>query len=1013
MTRQPIDGLREWQSDPTITGVNRLPQRATFHPFADPAQAKRDLPFASDRCLCLNGRWQFLYCGRLAEKPAGFFRPDFDAAAFGEIPVPSSWQMQGHGAAQYCNVQYPWEGNEPLTPPFAPTETNSAGLYRKTVMLDAEFLSLGRVILTFEGVESAFYLYVNGAPAGYSEGTFRRSEFDVTDLLQPGENLIAAEVYRWCTGSWLEDRDFFRLAGIFRDVYLTARPAQHLCDLAVTAEPDPRFRDGKVAAVLTLAQADRGTEAEMTVFDMNGATVAFDSAVTDGSAKVRLAATVPGVKLWSAETPELYTVLILLRDESGETLECTAVRTGFRRIEIKDGVVFLNGRRLLLKGTNRHEFSCDTGRAIDRETMIADILTMKRSNINAVRTSHYPNHPDWYTLCDEYGLYVIDENDLETHGARFSEPPAPPLIPGSEPAWTPCCLDRISCLYERDKNHPSILFWSLGNECSGGKNFKVMYDYLKEKDPSRPVHYESIWDDFENDRDVTDVWSMMYAKPWNIEDFMQKHPEKPFMLCEYTHAMGNSCGGNDKYMALFQKHPGFFGAFVWDFVDQAVRLTAKDGTSYIGYGGDSGEWPHDGNFCGDGLLFADRTESPKLWEMKRLYQNVTFRAVRAETGELEITNEFLFTDLSAFNLHWQQISGNRVVNSGDRIVAAAPGETVRVQLGLGKPPEGEWYLSVFFELKDNTSWAKAGHVVAKAQFTVNEGKWRRRGVESSERMTMRTEYGTLYLQGGVLSAAVSRRSGRLYSLKKNGTELLNGDIAPTFWRALTDNDRGCKQGVRCAVWRDAGESAGFHIEEVKHNGRSVTVRTRFWAPTQPESTGTLDYTFGANGVKVDFSFTPHEGLPEVPLVGLLLPLVNRYHTLQYLGRGPHENYVDRKESADVGLYRIPISDLYVPYLKPQEHGERTDVRHAKLIGPKGDLTLEAADVMELNVSPWSAKTLEETAHGYALPQSDVLFVRPAACQMGVGGYDSWGAHTLDEYKLFAGKTYQFSFTILL
>ena len=1012
MTRQPIDGLREWQSDPTVTGVNRLPQRATFYPYAAEEQARRGRPFESDRCLCLNGQWQFLLCEDVHNKPPRFFDPALDTADWDAIQVPSSWQMQGYGTAQYCNVQYPWEGNEKLNPPFAPTATNSVGLYRKTVTLDESFLAPGRVILTFEGVESCFYLYINGEPVGYSEGTFRRSEFDVTDLLHPGDNLIAVEVYRWCTGSWLEDQDFYRLAGIFRDVWLSARPAQALADLAVHAEPDSRYRDGLISADVTLFAETAYTEVEMTVYDGNGATVAFDSVNAAKTQTVSLRATIPFVRLWSAEAPYLYTVLVLLRDETGEVLECTAVRTGFRRIEIKDAVVYLNGSRLLLKGTNRHEFSCDTGRAIDRETMIADLVTMKRNNINAVRTSHYPNHPDFYDLCDEYGLYVIDETDLETHGSRGSEPPAPPLIPGSEPEWTPCVLDRVSCLFERDKNHPSILFWSLGNECSGGTNFKVMYDYLKEKDSSRPVHYESIWDDFDNDKDVTDVWSMMYAKPWHIEDFMKKHPEKPFMLCEYSHAMGNSCGGNDKYMALFDKHPGFFGAFVWDFVDQAVRLTAEDGQSYIGYGGDCGEWPHDGNFCGDGLLFADRTETPKLWEMKRLYQNVTFRAIDAAKGEIEIKNRFLFTNLSEYNLHWQQISGNRVMDSGDLIVAVGPGETKRVSLQPAKQPEGEWYLNVFFELKDAVKWAKTGHVIAKAQFVVNAGSWKRRSI-AGERMTARMEYGTLYLDGGKLSATFSRRSGKLYSLKKNGAELLRGPVEPTFWRALTDNDRGCKQGVRCATWRDAGKEAGFRIEEVKENGKTVTVKTRFWLHTQPESTGELIYIIGANGITFDLSVTPHEGLPELPQIALQLPLVDRYHTLQYLGRGPHENYIDRRESADVGLYRLELSSLYTPYLKPQEHGERTDVRYAKLIGTKGELSLEADDVMELNVCKWNAETLETTAHGYELPESDTLYLKAVLRQMGVGGYDSWGAHTLDEHKIFAGQTYRFRFTLLV
>lgn len=1010
MTRKPVDGLREWQSDPTVTGVNRLPQRATFYPFESQDEARRNSFLSGGRTLSLNGTWQFLLCDDIAAKPQHFYEIAAETDGWSEIAVPSSWQMQGFGQAAYCNIQYPWEGVEKLHPPFAPTQSNSVGLYRKTVTIEESFL-LDRLILTFEGVESCFYLYVNGERVGYSEGTFRRSEFDVTDLVHPGENLIAAEVYRWCTGSWLEDQDFFRLAGIFRDVYLSARPAQYLADIAVSAEPDARYRDGLLRAKVTLSCDDIPAEVEMTVFDTNGATVAFDSVSVQQAANADLRATIPFVRLWSAESPYLYTVLILLRSESGEVLECTSVRTGFRRIEIKDSVVYLNDRRLLLKGVNRHEFSCDTGRAIDRETMRADLITMKRNNINAVRTSHYPNHPDFYALCDEYGLYVIDETDLETHGARFTAPPAPPLIPGSEPEWETVVMDRVSCLFERDKNHPSVLFWSLGNECSGGENFKKMYAWLKEKDPSRFVHYESIWEDFENDKDVTDVWSMMYAKPWDIERFMSEHPEKPFMLCEYSHAMGNSCGGNDKYMALFDTHPSFFGAFVWDFVDQGVRLTAEDGTRYIGYGGDSGEWPHDGNFCGDGLLFADRTESAKLWEMKRLYQNVRFRAVDAAKGKIEITNGFLFTDLSEYNLHWQQISGSRVLDSGDQIVSVQPGESKQVDLHLAGAPEGEWYLNVFFELKETVFWAKAGHVVAKAQFVVNEGKWKRRSVEG-ERLTARTEYGTLYLDGGRMAAAFSRRSGKLYSLKKNGAELLRGPVEPTFWRAMTDNDRGCHQGVRCAVWRDAGKDAAFQIADVIETGKSVTVKTKFWVHTQPESTGTLDYTVGANGIRFDFSFTPHEGLPELPQIALCLPLVDRYHTLQYLGRGPHENYIDRRASADVGLYRTEIDALYTPYLKPQEHGERTDVRHAKLIGPKGDLSVEAADVMELNVCKWNEKTLEETAHGYELPQSDTLYLKAVLRQMGIGGYDSWGAHTLEEHKIKAGNTYRFSFTLL-
>ncbi len=1006
-----IDGLYEWQSDPTVTGVNRLPDRATFTPFDTLDLARKGEAAASARRLSLNGSWQFALFKNDSEKPFGFAAPRFDASGFGTIEVPSSWQMQGYDFPIYCNVQYPWEGHERMHPPFAPVEFNPVGIYRRTVTVPENFLK-DRAVLTFEGVESCFYVFVNGVCAGYSEGSFRRSEFDVTEWLQTGENLIAVEVHRWCTGSWLEDQDFFRLAGIHRDVYLTATGAQYIADVAVKSEPDSRFRDGVLTAELSLGRADAHTEVEMTVYDADERVVAFDSVTAENTDNVRLRTTLPAVKLWSAEEPNLYNVIFVLRDEAGEAFEFTSVQTGFRKIEIRDGVLLFNGARLLLKGTNRHEFSCDTGRALSRETMIADILCMKRNNINAVRTSHYPNHPDWYALCDQYGLYVIDENDLETHGTRGFDHPATPLLPDGRQEWTPVCMDRISSLYERDKNHPSVIFWSLGNECDAGENFKKMYAFLKGKDPSRPVHYESIWHDFANDKDVTDVWSMMYAKPWNIETFIKEHPEKPFMLCEYSHAMGNSCGGNEKYMALFEKHPQFLGAFVWDFVDQAVRLKAEDGTSFLGYGGDCGEYPHDGNFCGDGLLFADRTESPKMAEIKRLYQNVSFRAVNREKGIVDITNHFLFTNLNRFNLHWQQISMNRVVESGDKVVDIVPGETKTVSLNLGKQIPGEWYLNLMFELKEPCAWAKAGHVLAKAQYVIHPLQVPHTPLFKEE-MTAKTEYGTLYVTGGDLRVCFSRRTGKLYSIRKGGRELLKGEIEPLFWRALIDNDRGNHLGVRCAVWRDAGKEAWHGIRSVIEKGDRVIVEADFGVHSDPESRGSITYTVGSGGVRFDFSFTPAEGLPEVPQIALQLPFENCYDSLQYLGRGPHENYIDRMQSADLGLHRLSIEELYVPYLKPQEHGERTGVRFAKLSGGPRTITLEADSEMELNVCPWSVKTLEETAHGYELPKSDTLFVKAVARQMGVGGYDSWGAKTLDEFINRSGETYSLGFSLVL
>ncbi len=1009
--KREIDGFAEWQSAPEITQINRLAPRASFMPYENSDKAVKGERFSSGRYFSLDGKWSFKLFNNYRDRIISFAEPKFDSSDWDSITVPSSWQMQGFDRPIYANVQYPWEGNERIHPPFAPTEFNPVGCYIKKFTLPRGF-SKGRVVVCFEGVESCFYLYVNGTRYGYSEGTFRHSEFDITELLNPGENTIGVEVYRWCTGSWLEDQDFFRLSGIFRSVYLYTTYDQYIADFAISAEPDEKYTSGTVSVKLDLGILKEHTEVEMTIYDANGDVAAFDSFTASNVKKVNLKTTLPFIRLWSAEHPYLYNVVFALRNEAGESFEYASCKIGFRKIEIKESVVYLNSKRLVLKGVNRHEFSCDTGRAVSREVMIADIKTMKANNVNAVRTSHYPNNQDWYDLCDEYGLYVIDENDLETHGTRFNTHMSTPLLPGSRQEWLPSCMDRIESLYERDKNHPSVICWSLGNECSGGENFKKMYDYLKKKDSSRFVHYESIWDDFENDRNVTDVYSMMYEKPWNIEKKMAKYKDKPYMLCEYAHAMGNSFGGNRKYIDLLSEYKQFFGLFVWDFVDQGIRTKTADGVEYIGYGGDFGDDPNDGNFCGDGLLFADRTESPKLAEMKRLYQNIDFEAVNAAKGKVKITNNFMFTDLSEYNLHWQQIKSNKVVDSGDVLVSIAPGETKTVDLGIVKSVDGEWYLNLLFELKDAVKWAKAGHVIAKKQFVINEYDIKKTEIKKSE-MTARTEYGTLYITGGDLEVRFSRRTGRLYSIMKNGREVLASPILPEFWRAMTDNDRGNHMQVRCAMWKNAGREASFSISDVKEKGKSVVVKTSFRVFTYPEeSFGEVIYTIASEGIHVDFSFTPAKGLPELPQVSLMINCAQSFYSLEYLGKGPHENYIDRCESADVGLYKTDINDLYVPYLKPQEHGERTDVRYARLTGTKQMLTVEANKSMELNVCRWSIDELERAKHGYDLKPNDEPYIKVVACQTGIGGYDSWGAKTLDEYTVKSGKTYKLSFTII-
>lgn len=1008
-----IDGFNEWQNEPTVTGINRLPSRATFMPFDSLDQAKKGEGKLSSRYFELNGIWKFRLFDSYREKILSFADTDFDSSDWDDIPVPSCWQMEGYDYPIYSNVQYPWERIQEPDVPEAPTDYNPVGCYIKKFTLPEGF-RMERTVLVFEGVESAFYLYVNGVRCGYGEGTFRRSEFDITEYLCEGENNLSVEVYRWCTGSWLEDQDFFRLSGIFRDVYLYTTNRQYVKDFTLRALPDVKnYKTGDILLDVILGNDSIYTEAEMTVYDYDNIVVATDTEFVAGGEKISLSATVPFMELWSAEKPYLYNVVLLLRDRDGNEIEYVNCKTGFRHIEIKDSVLYFNGKRLLLKGTNRHEFSCDTGRVISKEQMIEDILIMKKHNINAVRTSHYPNQPLWYQLCDEYGLYVIDENNLESHGTRFMGEKTP-LMPDSMEMWTPSCMDRIESLYQRDKNHPCVIIWSLGNECSAGENFLKMHDYLNETDPSRPVHYESIWgekDRFDFNRNVTDIYSQMYPKPWDLEKSINELPEKPWMLCEFSHAMGNSVGGNRKYLELMDKYPCFFGVFVWDFVDQGVRKALPDGTRFIAYGGESGEYTHDGTFCANGLVFADRELTPAIKEIKRLYQNVRFNAVDAEKGIFEIQNDYLFTNLNEFNLHWQVISENRVMDSGDLVTDIAPGEKKRVYLDASNLPEGEWYFNLFYELKETLSWAKTGHIVAKSQFIINEHRNKKTDLKG-KKMTVKTNYGSVTVSGGDLAVSFSRRNGALYSVKKNGRELLKGDLKLNFWRALTDNDRGNRQEVRCGTWRKAGQYAWMGIQSVEESETEVKVNVDFSAPTLPETRGRLVYTVTSVGIHVDYQVNVPQGLPEIPEISMILPLERKAYTdLDYLGRGPHENYIDRREGADIGLYKLKLDELYVNYQKPQEYGERTGVRHATVKGEE-KITFEADKEIELNISPYTAYMLEEADHRHSLPEGDTLYVRLIARQMGVGGYDSWGAHTLEEHKIFSDSEYSYGFSII-
>ena len=1017
MERNFVDGYVEWQANPEITGVNRLPQHATFMPYASFEEAQKAERYASSRCKVLNGKWKFKLYKNYAYRPSDFAQVHYDTHNWDTVQVPGSWQMQGYDQSQYCNVRYPWEGHEDICPPAAPTKHNPVGCYVKRIHVGADLLQK-RVVLCFEGVESAFYLYVNGQRVGYSESSFNRAEFDVTRYLQEGSNVIGVEVYRWCTGSWLECQDMWRLGGIFRDVYLYTTEREYIRDFVLKAQPDGEMKDGFVEVLVKTNGAYEGLSLDMSVLDAAGNTVALDGQYANEDHRTMLRAIVAGADLWSSEHPTLYTLVLTLKN-NGAPIEYISTKFGFRKVEILDGVIRINDRRVVFKGTNRHEFDCRTGRYITEEVMRDDLEKMKRANMNAVRTSHYPNCPRWMELCDEYGIYVIDENNMESHGTNRSTIIGCPQIPDSRPEWEKACMDRIQALYERDKNCTCVVCWSMGNESLGGETPKKMYRYLKNVDDTRFVHFECHGDPEE--QSLSDVQSKMYAKPQECEEYaLTRRDGRPYLLCEYTHAMGNSCGSTDEYTTLWDKYPCLQGGFVWDWVDQSILTKDDQGREYLAYGGDFGDEPNDGHFCGNGLLFGDRRITPKYYEIQKLYQYVDFCAVDPVRGQVEIKNKYLFTDLADFELYWCQCSDKGVFRDGVVEVQLVPGEKKVLDLELGRPCNTEFYLNLELRTKEKTLWCPAGFAVAKEQFVIDAFANTYDELVADAPLLVDDTYGSLRVMSDDVNIRFERRErNQLVSIKVGGQELLQGPMRFNFWRALTDNDRGTRAGSRLGCWRDAGDTPGIYnntkwsIENYKilDGGKKVVVVSGATVCTQPECKGQVIYTITSKGMEVDMQFFPNDALPEIPEVGLLFELPPDFENLTYLGAGPEENYIDRCNATQIGLYNTTVTDLYTDYLKPQECGNRTGVRYATLVGQKKVFSLVAEPVMELNVSHWLPKEIENTWHGKDLPPVTKTVVRCIARQQGVGGYDSWGAHCNEKYKNKTDKTYRLKFQI--
>lgn len=976
-----------WLSDPTVFEINRVPAHSDHQFFASKDQTKK-------LTQSLNGTWRVHLEPDLALQDLAFTKPDFDHQHFKYIQVPGHLQTQGFDGHKYVNTQYPWDGHEELRPPKVPAK-NKVASYIKTFTVADELLDKP-LFISFQGVATAFYVWLNGHFVGYSEDSFTPSDFELTPYLTEGENYLAVEVFKYSSASWIEDQDFWRLNGIFRDVFLYATPTTHLFDLNVSATLDDDYQTGllTVTPTLTGELSERTLKVSLLAPDKK---LVFEK-IVPLSSDLKVTTTITDVCAWSAERPDLYELELTLVDQNDEVVEFSTVKVGFRRFELKDGLMHLNGKRIIFKGVNRHEFDPIRGRAVTKEDMLWDIKFMKRHNINAVRTSHYPNQSLWYHLCDEYGIYLIDEANLESHGSWQKLGACEPSwnVPGNLPEWQATCLDRANSMYARDKNHPSVLIWSLGNESYAGKDIELMGDYLREKDPSRLVHYEGVTWNREFDQ-ITDIESRMYAKPAEIEEYLQNDPQKPYISCEYMHAMGNSLGGFKLYTDL-EKYPHYQGGFIWDYIDQALYQEV-DGHKRLAYGGDFYDRPSDYEFCGNGLVFADRTVSPKAKEVKELYANV--KLLPDQTG-VTLKNDNLFIDTSDYFFTAKVLQDGHVVWQKDYRLNVLPQETKHFELDYPEVTEGEVIHEVTQRLAHDTTYAQAGFEVAFGQAVYPKLP---NFVPTKAPKVVLGDV-NIGLSGENFEVLLSKDKGGIVSLKYFGQEFITRTPQLTFWRPMTDNDRGAGHGFDRAMWLAAGKFAKVVDLKVETLENAVQVTYTYELPLPEKVLVTVTYTVdGAGKVNLKATYPGHANLPSLPTFGLEFKLPKRLENLSYYGRGPAENYLDRKEGSRLGLFETTAKKEVAPYLLPQETGLHSDVRTLSVTDQTGLGLKVSADQQAFSASllPYSTMMLEEALHQDELPQVPFTYLRLLAAEMGVGGDDSWGAPVHERYWLKANE----------
>ena len=959
----------------------------------------------------LNGLWKFHYAKNYGSTVPGFEKESYCCKTWDDIRVPAHIQMEGYGVPQYANVQYPWEGWEEVKPGEIPTEFNPVASYVKYFEVP-EAMKGKRVFISFQGAESGIALWLNGIFVGYSEDSFTPSEFELTEYLKEGENKLAAQVFKFTSSSWCEDQDFFRFSGIYREVYLYAVPNVHVSDLRLRAELDDTYTQGKLEILL------KGTAAGKVKVTLakNGETTA--NAEGELGEESRIVMQVQHPVLWSAEQPELYDILLEVYDEAGALSEVIPYRIGFRRFEMQGNIMTLNGKRIVFKGVNRHEFSSVSGRCVSKEELIQDIVTMKQNNINAIRTCHYPDTSDVYDLCDEYGLYMIAENNLETHGTWDTEelkehPDLNKILPCDHPEWEAVMLDRVNSMYQRDKNHTAILIWSCGNESFGGKVIHEMSKFYKREDPTRLVHYEGLFHD-RRYNDTSDMESQMYPSVESIKEFLAKDRTKPFICCEYTHAMGNSCGAMHKYTDLTDTEPLYQGGFIWDYIDQSIYKKDRYGKEYQAYGGDFDDRPCDYNFSGNGIAYGgDREASPKMQEVKFNYQNIT---ALVEKDKVTVINKNLFINTDTFTcVAILEKDGKEVKRAYMETHTAPLSQDIYELPFLVQTIPGEYAVTVSFRLREDTLWAKAGHEVAFGQgiYQVEQPEVGHKG-----KLEVVRSIHNIGVKGDGFRVMFSYLNGGLVSYVYGGVEMIKAIPKPNFWRAPTDNDCGNLMQMRYGQWKLASMYASHknpngcvYAPELEVQEDCAIVTFTYCLPTIPASKCRLSYkVFGDATVETTLSYDPVKELSDMPEFGVIFKLDADYNKVTWYGMGPEETYTDRRKGAKLGIYENQVADNVARYMVPQECGNKTGVRWAKVTDRKGRGMLFAGDQMEFSALPWTPHEMENAAHPFELPEVHYTVVRVAAQQMGVGGDDSWGAKTHEEYLLDTKNKMKFTFS---